>query len=66
MTEPSPNADTGRVICRFCGNAIKSDPYCDSLPRMASPTGWMHDSLAWLGRRCPDGSRYAQPPHNGS
>jgi hypothetical protein len=46
------------MICRYCGNVIRRD----RRPRgLAAPTGWTHDSSVWLGRRCPNGSRYAEP-----
>lgn len=40
------------MTCRYCGNPIEPGP---------TPTGWYHRSVAWLGARCPNGARYAEP-----
>jgi hypothetical protein len=53
----------GAMTCQHCGNTIESDPKPVTLG--GSPTKWTHNSPEWLGRRCPDGSRYAEPAGTG-
>jgi hypothetical protein len=50
----------GMTRCRFCHNTIEPDQR-PNLAAGASPTGWTHRSVAWLGNRCPDGHRSAEP-----
>lgn len=48
------------TACRFCGNAIERDQRVN-IAAGKSPTGWTHRSAEWLGNRCPDGLRSAEP-----